>query len=89
MPKKSPSKIFETAKRKIPSSKFPKSQSRIPSRKLPTGTAKIPSRKIPHAPSATKKKSVARPLPDRPASEEDRHDRILELKEELKKIGAD
>ena len=84
--KKAPAKKSSTAKRKIPSSKFPKSQSKIPSRKLPTGTAKIPSRKIPHAPSKAKKKAIKPPLPDRPKSEEERHNRILELKEELKTI---
>jgi hypothetical protein len=70
MPKKT-----STAKRKIPSSKFPKAQGQIPSRKLPTGTSKIASRKIPNSPSGAKKKTVA-PLPDRPAREEERHDRI-------------
>jgi hypothetical protein len=80
---KIPSSKFRKKTSKIPSRKLPKSKTKIPSKAFPKGTAKIATRKIPHTHSAAKKRTVA-PLPDRPANEEDRRDRIEELKEKLK-----
>ena len=84
MAKKIPSRKFSTAKKKIASSKFPKAKKKIPSRKIAKGTAKIASRPFPKASEAPKKKNDAPILPDRPANEEDRQDRISTLKEKLK-----
>lgn len=62
---------------------------KIPSRKFPTGKKKIPSRKFPKskkkvAKTASKPEPPA--LPERPANEEARQDRIKTLKEKLKSL---
>lgn len=70
--------------KKIPTRKFPATKKKIPSSKFPETKRKIPSRKFPKA--ATSKKPDAPLLPDRPASEEARQDRLKTLKGKVKSL---
>ena len=59
---------------------------KIPSRKFPKSKTKIPSRKFAKAPKAASEEPVAPVLPDRPANEEARQDRLITLKGKLKSL---
>ena len=72
--------------KKIPSTKFPTTKKKIPSRKFPKSKTKIPSRKFAKAPKAASEEPVAPVLPDRPANEEARQDRLITLKGKLKSL---